>query len=364
MFKNTIFRRMTALVLTLALAAAAALPGLAVYPMPIQTASETEAVYLFNADTGKTILNQNADQQQYVASLTKLMTALLLLESGKDLNGEVTVPTALTQEFRDIQNANGTTMGLRIGETVRRIDLLNSRGAEQTVNDFLAAHGARYPIAKGYGMTEVSSAATVAAGLDNKPGSVGIPMVNTVVAAFEPGTDQELPIGQRGELCISGPCLMKGYYNKPEETAILLRRHPDGRVWAHTGDMGYLDEDGFVFLDSRIKRMIIRHDGFKVFPSMIENVVSRHPAVHQCSVVGCADKDHTQGRLPFVYIVLKANTTAKKKQVIRELERMCAEELPEYVQPVAYKFISSMPMTPVGKVDYRQLEADISPRDY
>ena len=239
-----------------------------------------------------------------------------------------------------------------------------SRGAEQTVNDFLAAHGARYPIAKGYGMTEVSSAATVAAGLDNKPGSVGIPMVNTVVAAFEPGTDQELPIGQRGELCISGPCLMKGYYNKPEETAILLRRHPDGRVWAHTGDMGYLDEDGFVFLDSRIKRMIIRHDGFKVFPSMIENVVSRHPAVHQCSVVGCADKDHTQGRLPFVYIVLKADTTAKKKQVIRELERMCAEELPEDVQPVAYKFISSMPMTPVGKVDYRQLEADISPRDY
>ena len=239
-----------------------------------------------------------------------------------------------------------------------------SRGAEQTVNDFLAAHGARYPIAKGYGMTEVSSAATVAAGLDNKPGSVGIPMVNTVVAAFEPGTDQELPIGQRGELCISGPCLMKGYYNKPEETAILLRRHPDGRVWAHTGDMGYLDEDGFVYLDSRIKRMIIRHDGFKVFPSMIENVVSRHPAVHQCSVVGCADKDHTQGRLPFVYIVLKSDTTAKKKQVIRELERMCAEELPEYVQPVAYKFISSMPMTPVGKVDYRQLEADISPRDY
>ena len=239
-----------------------------------------------------------------------------------------------------------------------------SRGAEQTVNDFLAAHGARYPIAKGYGMTEVSSAATVAAGLDNKPGSVGIPMVNTVVAAFEPGTDQELPIGQRGELCISGPCLMKGYYNKPEETAILLRRHPDGRVWAHTGDMGYLDEDGFVFLDSRIKRMIIRHDGFKVFPSMIENVVSRHPAVHECSVVGCADKDHVQGRLPFVYIVLKADTTAKKKQVIRELERMCAEELPEYVQPVAYKFIPSMPMTPVGKVDYRQLEADISPRDY
>ena len=124
MFQNRFFRRVAALVLTLALAAAAALPGLAAYPMPIQTASETEAVYLFNADTGKTILAQNADQQQYVASLTKMMTALLLLESGKDLNGEVTVPTAMTQEFKDIQNANGMTAGLRIGETVRRIDLL------------------------------------------------------------------------------------------------------------------------------------------------------------------------------------------------------------------------------------------------
>ena len=124
MFQNRFFRRAAALVLTLALAAAAALSGLAAYPMPIQTASETEAVYLFNADTGKTILAQNADQQQYVASLTKMMTALLLLESGKDLNGEVTVPTAMTQEFKDIQNANGMTAGLRIGETVRRIDLL------------------------------------------------------------------------------------------------------------------------------------------------------------------------------------------------------------------------------------------------
>ena len=241
-----------------------------------------------------------------------------------------------------------------------------SRGAEQTVNDFLAAHGARYPIAKGYGMTEVSSAATVAAGLDNKPGSVGIPMVNTVVAAFEPGTDQELPIGQRGELCISGPCLMKGYYNKPEETAILLRRHPDGRVWAHTGDMGYLDEDGFVFLDSRIKRMIIRHDGFKVFPSMIENVISRHPAVHQCCVVGYADTDHTQGRLPFVFVVLDPAATGKKRQILRELRQLCREELPEYVQPAAsaYKIIPEMPLTLAAKFDYRKLEEEITPRDY
>lgn len=239
-----------------------------------------------------------------------------------------------------------------------------AQGAEQTVNDFLAAHGAQYAMAKGYGMTEVSSAATAAAGHNNKPGSVGIPLVNTLVSVFDPGTDHELPIGQRGELCISGPTLMLGYYGMPEETANLLRRHSDGRVWAHTGDLGYMDEQGFVYVESRIKRIIIRHDGFKVFPSMIENVISRHPAVQQCSVVGCADKDHVQGRLPFVYLVLEPSAVAKKKQIIRELREMCAEGLPEYVQPIAYKFISSMPMTPIGKVDYRRLEEEVSPRDY
>ena len=240
-----------------------------------------------------------------------------------------------------------------------------SLGAEKTVNEFLKAHNVEYPMAKGYGMTEVSSAATVAAGNVNKPGSVGIPMVNTLISAFEPGTEKELPIGQRGELCISGPGMMKGYYNKPDETAMILRTHADGRVWVHTGDLGYLDEDGFVYLDSRIKRLIIRHDGFKVFPSMIENVVSQHPAVHQCSVVGCADKDHVQGRLPFVYIVLNpAAAGVKKKQIVKELRQMCMEELPEYVQPVAYKFIAEMPMTPVGKFDYRKLEEEITSRDY
>lgn len=240
-----------------------------------------------------------------------------------------------------------------------------AQGAEATVNQFLSSHGVKYPLAKGYGMTEVSSAATAAAGFNNKPGSVGLPLVNTLVSVFEPGTEKELPIGERGELCISGPGVMKGYYNKPDETAMLLRRHSDGRVWAHTGDIGYMDEDGYVFLDSRIKRLIIRHDGFKIFPSMIENVISQHPSVHQCSVVGCVDKAHVQGRLPFVYIVLTPDAASKKKrQIINELRQMCAEELPEYVQPVAYKFLSEMPLTAAAKFDYRKLEQDISPRDY
>ena len=124
MQKNRIFQRAAALVLTLALMAASVLPALALYPMPIQTAADTESVYLFNVDTGKPILSQNSSQPRYIASLTKMMTALLFLESGKDLNSEITIPASLTQEFKDIKNANGSTMNLRIGETVRRIDLL------------------------------------------------------------------------------------------------------------------------------------------------------------------------------------------------------------------------------------------------
>ncbi|MGN0708597.1 MAG: D-alanyl-D-alanine carboxypeptidase family protein [Faecalibacterium sp.] len=124
MSKRSLCCRAAALALTLVLAAVLALPGLAVYPMPIQTVSQAESVYLFNLDSGKPILEQNAAQSRYIASLTKMMTALLYLESGLDLNAEITIPTSLTQEFKDIQNANGTTMGLRVGETVRRIDLL------------------------------------------------------------------------------------------------------------------------------------------------------------------------------------------------------------------------------------------------
>lgn len=239
-----------------------------------------------------------------------------------------------------------------------------SVGAEENVNEFLAAHNVEFPMAKGYGMTEVSSAATAAAASITKPGSAGIPLVDTIVSVFEPGTTKELPIGEQGEICICSESIMKGYYHKPEETAAVKQVHPDGRTWVHTGDVGYIDEDGFVFVGSRIKRLIIRPDGFKVFPSMIENAISHHPAVRQCSVVGCVAKDHPQGRLPFVFVVLDPAAADKKRQILRELRQLCVEELPEYVQPVAYKFISEMPLTPVGKIDYRKLEEEISPRDY
>lgn len=231
-------------------------------------------------------------------------------------------------------------------------------GAEEEVNRFLKEHGCKYPLAKGYGMTELCSATCNCMSDLNKPGSVGIPLIKNIISAFEPGTDRELDIGEEGEICITGPTIMLGYFGKQAETANVLHRHSDGRVWVHSGDIGYVDEDGFVFVDARIKRMIIRYDGFKVFPSMIENIISAHPAVEACSVVASQDKDQPQGNLPYVHIVLKKNVQESQMQINTEIIELCRNKLPEYAQPIGYKFCESLYYTPVGKVDYRKLEME------
>ena len=229
--------------------------------------------------------------------------------------------------------------------------------AELAVNEFFKEHYCPNPLTKGYGMTELSALACACMGSINKPGSVGIPLVNTTVGIFDPDTGEELPIGENGEICVSGPTMMLGYYGNEAETKNVIRRHADGLDWVHTGDIGSMDEDGFVFIHGRVKRLIIRYDGFKVFPPLIENVVEKHPAVQVCAAVAAPDKTKPQGQLPFVHIVLKSDTSESPEQVQQEVADMCAKELPEYVQPAFYAFRDSMPYTPIGKIDYRTLES-------
>lgn len=229
--------------------------------------------------------------------------------------------------------------------------------AELAVNDFLKAHNSKFPLTKGYGMTELCAVACACMSDINKPGSVGVPMVNTVVSIFDPDTGEELDFGEKGEICVCGPTMMLGYYNNAAETANVIRRHSDGKLWVHTGDIGSMDEDGFVFLDARIKRVIIRHDGFKVFPTVIENVVAEHPAVAVCAAVAAPDKTKPQGKLPFVHIVLKKGVTESKEQIQEEIVQLCQKELPEYVQPAFFQFRDTMPYTSIGKIDFRALEA-------
>lgn len=228
--------------------------------------------------------------------------------------------------------------------------------AEKIVNQFLHAHNCKSGLVKGYGMTETASAACTCCGELNKVGSVGLPLCFTTISAFVEGTEEELPCGKQGEICISAPQVMMGYYNNQEETDLVLKKHKDGKYWMHTGDVGYVDEDGYVFIQSRIKRIIIRPDGFKVFPSAIENVVSKHPAVDRCSVVGMADQTQDQGNLPFVFFTLQENFIGQEDHVINEIETICSDELAEYLQPCGYEVLSDLPYTSIGKVDYRNLE--------
>ena len=232
-----------------------------------------------------------------------------------------------------------------------------SVGAEEEVNEFLLKHNSPYKLCKGYGMTEVASTATVSIEDQNKLGSVGIPLYLTNIGVFKPGTDEELDYNTEGEICISGPNVMFGYYGQPAETAKVKRRHSDGQDWIHTGDIGWMDNEGFVYITNRIKRLIVRHDGFKVFPSAIENVISKHSAVETVCAVAGKDPDHVQGDLPVVYLKIKENRVQNQKKILEEIEAICKNDLPEYAIPIWYEVLGKMPYTPIGKIDFLSLEA-------
>ena len=227
---------------------------------------------------------------------------------------------------------------------------------EQRANQFLDEHKAPNHIIKGYGITEECSLAAACVNEINAEGSVGIPLPQNIISVFDQETGEELQYEQHGEICISGPTTMLGYFRNPEATEEIIHIHEDGRRWIHTGDLGYMTEDGMLYIDGRIKRMIIRHDGFKVFPSMIEKTISTHPAVIDCCVVGAEDKAFSQGQVPVAFVVFDNLKSDSTKQAKEELAALCMQELPEYAQPMDFRFLNELPVTGIGKVDYRALE--------
>lgn len=231
---------------------------------------------------------------------------------------------------------------------------------EKESNKFLKEHNCSSKITKGYGMTEVTGGVAGTVDANNEIGSVGIPFVQTNISIFEPETETELGYGQDGEICISGPNTMLGYYNNEQATNQVLKIHSDGRIWVHTGDIGHITQNGNIYVVDRLKRMIIRYDGFKIFPSIIENVLCTHYAVETCKVVSIPDINHSQGKLPKAHVVLKPEFKENSQKIMFELKKLCSEQLPEYVQPVDYKFRDKLPLTPVGKIDYLALESEDS----
>lgn len=226
---------------------------------------------------------------------------------------------------------------------------------EKQINAFLAAHGCKFVIGKGYGMTEIGSAVSACiSGICNKIGSVGIPFPKTVISIFDMETGEELPCGSQGEICISGPSVMLGYYKNQEETQKVLKVHADGLVWMHSGDIGHMDEDGCLFIDGRIKRMLIDHHGFKIFAPAIETILQQVPGVEKCCVVGIKDREYQAGQVPVAFIV--SNGDVPSDTLLEEIKKKCHSDLPEYFVPSRFIFVAEFPYTSAAKVDYRSLE--------
>lgn len=198
---------------------------------------------------------------------------------------------------------------------------------EKEINEFLEEHNCQYRLLKGYGMTEVASAVCVTPNNEiNKLRSVGIPFCYTKIGIFSENTMQELSYGQQGEICICGPSVMLGYYNNETASKEVLKIHSDGYVWMHSGDLGHIDQDGFLYIDGRIKRMLIDYTGFKIYTTEIESVIYEHPKVSKCCVVGAKDTVHNQGEVPIAYVVAKEKVDINNLKA--EIFRLCKEKLP------------------------------------
>ena len=222
------------------------------------------------------------------------------------------------------------------------------------VDDFLKAHRAKIQIREGYGTTECVTASCLTPKDYARSGSIGVPFPDTYYKIVKPGTTEETDPNIEGEICISGPSVMMCYVDNPEETAQTLRRHADGRIWLHTGDLGAMDTDGFVYFRQRIKRMIIT-SGYNVYPSQLENIIDGHEKVLLSCVVGVKDKYKMQKVKAFVVLRPGFEPTEEVRQ---ELFDHCRKHIAKYAMPYEIEFRTELPKTLVGKVAYRVLEEE------
>ena len=219
---------------------------------------------------------------------------------------------------------------------------------------FLAAHGSPVPVREGYGTTECVTASCLTPLNGYREGSIGIPFPDTLYTIVRPGTDEPLPAGEEGEICLCGPSVMLGYNHNPQETAQALHVHADGRTWLHTGDLGKMDDDGFVYFHQRLKRLIVT-SGYNVYPSQVENVLEAHPAVAQSCVIGVPDA-YKMHRIK-AFVVLRKGFSPDEA-LKKSLAEHCRLRLARYAWPAEWAFREELPKTLVGKVAYRQLEAE------
>ncbi len=225
---------------------------------------------------------------------------------------------------------------------------------KKKVDTFLKEHNCTQQIREGYGTTECVTASCLTPKDYARSGSIGVPFPDTFYKIVRPGTTEEVDANTEGEICLSGPTVMLGYMDQPEETANTLRQHGDGRIWLHTGDLGHMDEDGFIYFRQRLKRMIIT-SGYNVYPSQLENIIDGHEKVLLSCVIGI--KDQYRGQKIKAYIVPMPGIEPSE-ELKQELLDYCKLHIAKYALPRDIEFRTELPKTLVGKVAYRVLEEE------
>ncbi len=219
---------------------------------------------------------------------------------------------------------------------------------------FLYDHKAVIQVREGYGTTETVTACCLTPPHMFKEGSIGLPFPDTYIKIVRPGTDEELPYGEEGEILLAGPTVMKEYMNHPDETASTLRTHADGLTWVYTGDLGMMDSEGFIYFKGRAKRMIIS-SGYNVYPGQLENILDAHDYVQMSCVIGVPDPYKIQKVKAFVKLRPDIPANDDTRRVLMDY---CRQNIAKYAMPYDIEFKDDMPKTLVGKVAYRVLEEE------
>ena len=231
---------------------------------------------------------------------------------------------------------------------------------EQAINDKLRRCHSQAVYSNGYGMTEASSVLSTNVNEISKPGSVGIPFLDTIVKAVDLDTGNELSYNRIGELWFSSPNLMMGYYKNQKSTDETIVVDENGRRWLRTGDLGCVDEDGFVYIKGRIKRIYITRgsDGlaYKLFPQRIEETLMDMSIVSSCGVIVKEDEARMNIAIAYVELSDMNKLPNKREEVCTQLKEHAIKELAEHMVPVDIRIVDDMPKTPSGKIDYRALE--------
>ena len=226
-------------------------------------------------------------------------------------------------------------------------------------NDMFEKYGSSAKVRIGYGLTEACAATCLSPTGMHRKSSIGIPFPDNIYKIVKIGTVKEVKPMEDGEICICGPTVMQGYINDEEETKSTLKKHSDGKIWLHTGDVGYMDKDGFVYFKSRLKRIIVS-SGYNIYPSYIELIINKHEYVANSTVIGIPDQ--YRGEIAKAFVVLKKEVKLTD-EVEEEIKNYCEKNIAKYAMPRLFEFRKELPKTLVGKVAYTMLETEEKLKD-